>query len=535
MINFVKMKIIYSKKSFFIIFLFIFFFVGAFYSVNTGLSLDEWQEQRNWEYNVALFKHILFQKELDPIFENYADKYYGISFQILSQPIQFFLSSIILKYQNINSFGAHLIAKHFVVFVAFFTSGIFVYLTISKIVNNSTFSITATILYLLYPYLLGHGLFNPKDIPFLCFWIICTYVSINIFHNLLNGKDLKYLDVLLFAFLSSFLISIRVTGVLIFLQYLFTLTIFLKSNTLNFGTFLKTIYKKFLFFFLLIALFVYLFHPVYWKNPLLFIDAINYMSKHFNDVCTLTLGKCMFSKNLDPFYIPIWLSVKLPIVILIGLILLPLTEKKIFISKANNIVFGTLLFSSFFMPIILILFDVRLYDELRQILFLIPLIFILGVVSLYIFSKKIFYFLTFITLIIFFIENIKIYPYQYVWFNTPSRILNLSKNFELDYWGLGGRELAKNISILNKQSLKKPCILVNPPWLIKPFLDSKLYSCYGLLQDIDSGFARPFWAVQNIRNLKRSKFYKCNLIYVSKFNFLFSKEDIITGKLIKCI
>ncbi len=529
------MKITYSEKSFFIIFLFIFFFVGAFYSVNTGLSFDEYVEQKIWEYNIAIVKHIFFGVELDPSFVNYPPKYYGVGFQIISQPIQFFLAGIILKFQNIDSFGAHLIAKHFVVFVAFFTSGIFVYLIISKIITNSTFCITATILYLLYPYLLGHGLFNPKDIPFLCFWIICTYVSINIFHNLLNGKNLKYLDVLLFAFLSSFLISIRVTGILIFLQYLFTLIIFLKSNTLDSGSFLKTTHKKFLFFFLLTALFIYLLHPVIWKNPLLFIDAINYMSKHFNDVCTLTLGKCMFSKNLDPIYIPIWLFVKLPILILIGLMLLPLTEKKIFINKTNNIAFGTLLFSSFFIPIILILLKVHLYDELRQILFLIPLIFILGVVSLYVFSKKIFYFLTFVTLFIFLIENIKIYPHQYVWFNTPSRILNLSKNFELDYWGLSGRELAKNISILHKQSLKKPCILVNPSWLIKPFLDSKLYSCYGLLQDIDSDFARPFWAVQNVRNLKRSKFYKCNLIYESKFNFLFSNEDIITGKLIKCI
>ena len=80
----------------------------------------------------------------------------------------------------------------------------------------------------------------------------------------------------------------------------------------------------------------------------LIIEAINYMTNHFNNVCTLTLGKCMFSKNLDPIYIPVWLSVKLPIIILVGLILLPLTEKKIFISKKNYITFGTLLVSSFF-------------------------------------------------------------------------------------------------------------------------------------------------------------------------------------------
>ena len=523
------------KKNYFVILLFIYFLVGAFYSLNTGLTFDEYVEQRIWEYNIAIVKHILFGVELDPSFVNYPPKYYGVGFQILTQPIQFFLASIILKFQNIDTLGAHLLAKHFVVFISFFVSGIFVYLIISKIVNNKYFCITSTFLYLLYPYLLGHGLFNPKDIPFLCFWIICTYMSINIFNNLPENAYLKYRHVALISFLSAFLISIRVSGIMIFIQYLFTFMIFLNCEKINLKVFLKNNYKKILLFILLVPFFIYLFHPVYWKNPLLFIEAISYMRSYFNNVCTLTLGKCMFSNNLDPIYIPIWLSVKLPIVILAGLLILPFSEKKIFINKINNIFFGTLLLSSFFISIFLILTKAHLYDELRQILFLIPLIFILGVVSLYIFSKKIFYLLSFITLTIFLIENVKIYPHQYAWFNTPSRVFNLSKNFELDYWGAGGRDLANNISILNKNTSKKPCVLANPPWLIKSFLDQKLYSCYGLFQDVDSGFPRPFWVVQNLRNLKKSSFYKCDTVYESKYNLLFSNEDFITGRLIKCI
>jgi len=529
------MKIINLEKKIFIIFLFIFFFTGAYYSLQTGISIDEWQEQRNWEYNVALFKHIIFGNELELAFANYADKYYGVGFQLLSQPIQFFLSEIIIKLQNISVFGAHLIAKHFVVFLTFFLSGIFVYLIFSQIVKNSIFCITATILYLLYPYLFGHALFNPKDIPFLCFWIISTYLSISIFIDLFDHKDLKYLKVLTIAFLSAYLISIRITGILIFIQYLFTFIVFLKLGKISLSLFIKNLYKKILFFILLTFLFIYILHPVYWLNPLLFIDAINYMGKHFNDVCTLTLGKCMFSNNLDPTYIPLWLMVKLPVIILIGLILLPFTEKKIFNNKNSSIVFATLLFSSFFIPIILTVFNAHLYDELRQILFLVPLIFIIGVSSLYVFSKKIFYILSFISILFFLIENIKIYPYQYVWFNTPSRVLNLSKNFELDYWGLSGRELAKNISSINEQFAQKPCVLASPTWTIKPFLDEKLYSCFGIYQDIESGFQRPFLAVQNVRNLKKGKSFKCNAIYESKFNLLFTKEDIITGRLIKCI
>ena len=526
---------IYFKKNFFTIFLFIYFLVGAISSLNTGLSFDEYVEQRIWEYNIKLVKHIFFSAEIDPMFDSYPMKYYGIGFQIISQPIQFILGEIILKFQDVDSFGAHLLAKHFVVFTAFFISGIFVYLIISKIVNNKFFCKAATFLYLSYPYLLGHGFFSPKDIPFLCLWIICTYVSINIFHNLTKDENLKYRDVILISFLTAYLLSIRVAGILIFLQYLFTFLIFLYSEKLRLILFLQRHYKKILSFLLLTLLLTYLFYPVFWRNPLLFFDAVKMMSYHFNNVCTLTLGKCMFSKNPDPTYLPIWLSVKLPIIILVGLILLPLSEKKIFVSKINSITYGTLLFSTFFILIILILRKVHLYDELRQILFLIPLIFILGCVSLYIFSKKFFYVLSFATLFLFIVENIKIYPYQYVWFNTPARILNLSKNFELEYMGLSGKDLARNISKLNEKELSKPCILASPPWLVEPFLDKKLYNCFGLWQEIDTNFPRPFLAVQNVRNLKKGKTYKCDSIYESKFNFLFSKQDIITGKLIKCI
>lgn len=523
-----------TKKNLLVIFLFIYFLIGAFYSLNTGLSHDEYHEQRNWEYNLALVNYILFNVEIEPTLINYQDKYYGIGFQIISQPIQFILKNIILKFQSIDPYGAHLLAKHFVVFTSFFISVIFVYLIISKIINNFYFSISATFLYSTYPYLLGHGLFNPKDIPFLCFWIICTYVSINIFTKLLRDTSLKYQDIILISLLSAFLLSIRITGALIFIQYLVTFVIFINLKKIKFINFFRIYFIKILGFIFLTTFLTYLFYPVFWRNPLLIFEAINFMSSHFNNVCTLTLGKCMFSNNLDPTYIPIWILVKLPLIILIGLLLLPITERKIFTNERNNIFFGTLLISSFLIPIILIFKKVHLYDELRQVLFIIPSIFILGVISIYIYSKKIFYFLSFITLIIFLAENVIIYPYQYVWFNTPSRVLNLTKNFELDYWGLSGKDLAKKTEILNKSEITKPCVVVSPDYLVKPFLNPNLFTCFIPWSAIDTDISRPFWAIQNVRNLKKGRSYKCDTVYESKFNFLFSKEDIITGRLIKC-
>jgi len=527
------MKSIFIKKNILILSLLIYFLIGSIYSINTGLSHDEFHEQRNWEYNVELFNNFFYSTPLSESFLNYPDKYYGIGFQIISQPIQFLLSNFIKNFQNVDSTTAHLLGKHFVSFCFFLISGFFVYLILSKIVKNNFFLYTATSIYLLYPYLLGHSFFNPKDIPFLTIWLICTYLSTNVFSKLSSSSHLYYKQIFLISLFTALLLSIRISGILIFIQYLFTFIIYLNSEKIKYSYFLKKNFIKFVFFLLSTLILTYLFYPVFWNNPLAIFDAINFMSNHFNNVCTLTLGKCIFSKNLEPTYIPIWLLVKLPAIILFGILLLPFTEKNIFLNNENKIIFGTILLSSMLIPLILIFRKVHLYDELRQIIFLIPLLFITGITSLFYFSKRFFYFVTFITIIIFLIENIKIYPYQYIWFNTPSRILNLSKNFELDYWGISGKELSKQVVKINKNVNKKPCVL--SIWTTSFFLKNKKYSCIDSWSNIDKDYPRPFFAAQNVRNLKKSKPFKCETIYESKFKLLFTNEEFITGRLLKCI
>jgi len=513
----------------------IYLFVGSIYSLKTGISHDEFHEQQNWEFNISLIKNYFFDKDLDSRFINFQDKYYGIGFHLISQPVQHLLGNIIEEHQGIDIVGSHLIAKHIMTFLFFFISGVYFVLIISKIISNRYFLFTAATLYLFYPYLLGHSFFNPKDIPFLCLWIVCSYYSIRLFEKLIIYKDISYKYTFFLAFITAFLISIRISGVLIFIQFLCTFLIFKNNEKLSIKN-----YQKFLIFFVFFISFVYLLYPVFWKDPLSIIVAIEYMSNYFNDVCTLTLGVCMKSKNLDSTYIPIWLLVKLPLIVLIGILLIPFVEKKIFVNKKNNLYFGTILISAFLIPVILILTKVNLYDELRQILFLVPLFFILGVISLYLFSVRLFYILSIITSFIFITENIKIYPYQYAWFNTPSRFLNLNNNFEIDYWGISGRELSNELKKISKNNQSNRCVLVSPLWTAKHFLSKKHnsdrndFNCFGSWSDVDSNFERPFWAIQNVRNLKKSEIFKCETVYISKFKLLFSKEDLVTGKLLNC-
>jgi hypothetical protein len=238
----------------------------------------------------------------------------------------------------------------------------------------------------------------------------------------------------------------------------------------------------------------------------------------------------MYSKNLPATYLPIWLIVKIPILILFGFVILPFSEKKIFENKKKTIYFGSILLTIFLIPLLLIVKKVHLYDEIRQVMFLIPLIFIVGLVSLYVFSVKFFYVFGTLTIILFSIENIKINPYQYVWFNLPARYLDLSKNFELEYQGISGRQISVFLKNFNEQSY---CILANPLHSIKHFLNDTKYNCFDIWQKIDTNYKRPFLAVQNVRNLKKSSPFKCITIHESSFNLLFHKK-IITGKVLKC-
>ena len=218
------------KSKLFNLFLFLFFVIGSVTSLNVGISHDEWHEEENWKYNISLSQniknHILSNEIIDPDLENYKDKYYGIGFQIISQPIQSILKKII-KNKDINSFGAKLVSKHFIVFLFFFLSGISLYLIIRKIIDNDEFSYLALLIYLFYPYLFGQSLFSPKDIPFMSVWMICTYFSFNIFENLIERNNSSTSSLVILGISTAFLLSIRVTGVLILTQYLISLLIYL--------------------------------------------------------------------------------------------------------------------------------------------------------------------------------------------------------------------------------------------------------------------------------------------------------------------
>ena len=526
------------KKKLFTFFLFFYLLAGSINSINTGISFDENYEELNWNFHVSVakkFTNTIIHKEKfnKEKFNKEVQRFvgYGIGSQLVSQPIQFLIKDLIKKNKNIDDFGAKLLAKHFVIFLFFFISGIFFYLILKKIINNENFAIIGTIIYLTYPYLFGQAMFSPKDIPFMSVWLICTYISFNVFESLVNENKIKFTYLLFFSIITAFLFSVRFAGILILIQYTILFLLFINLYKIKFIIFAKNFYLKFLFFLFFLIFFTFIFNPIFLLDYSLIAKTIEINASHFNNVGTNTFGKIMYAQNLPSTYLPLWFAVKIPILVLAGVFVLPIVEKKIFDNKKKSIFFGNILLTVITIPFVLIFKKVHLYDEIRQVMFLIPLLFIVGLISFYFLSKLLFYILAVFTICFFIIENVKTNPYQYVWFNLPSRYIDLTTKFELEYQGLIGREISKHLSKLDNQNI---CILANPIHSIKPFLNNTKYSCFDIWQKIDTNYKRPFLAVQHVRNLKKSLPYNCKSIYETKFRLLFHKKNFVTGKLLKC-
>jgi hypothetical protein len=282
-------------------------------------------------------------------------------------------------------------------------------------------------------------------------------------------------------------------------------------------------------------LFVLVLNPIFWHNPFEFFNSIKWMSKYQQDVCTLTLGNCMKSLNLPSSYFFIWFFFKLPILIIIGLFIYPMIEKKIFqLNKETIIQYLIFLITPIIIILLFILKDVALYDEVRHIMFLIPFLFLVSLFNIFIFNKKLFHILAIPLLLFFIVENFSINPYQYTWLNSFAKFKKIDKNFEVDYWGISNKNLQKEIiKYTNLNSLDKKICIYGDTY-VKEFLITNNFKCFKNYSELDSAKIRPFIAYQNVRNIKRNNPRDCKLIHEEKYQYSFFNQDVKVANLWFC-
>jgi len=517
------------KKNYFFYFFFIFVLIGIYYSLQTGITHDEQYDFQVWKANQNVILNTFFNRNLDTSFLVGGSKFYGSGFHLLSFPIEYIIQKLPFI-KNYDDETKILLSKHSSVFIFFVISSLF-FRKILKIISGSSLcSNIGSIFYLLYPYLLGHSFFNVKDIPFLTIWLICTYLIIKISKMFIENGKFKKKHIILLSLFTAYLLSIRISGILIFAQYFIFFLVTANLLGINIFNFLKKYFKKIIIIFILFTSCFILISPNYWADPLQFINAIKFMSQHLQTVCTITLGDCMKAQNLPATYIPIWIFFKLPLLILFGLFLYPLVEKKVkknslFLTTIHSIILSLLLIIA-----LLIIFNVNLYDEIRQIMFLVPLIIIISFSLIFKFSKNFFIISTSFFIIFFIIQNIKIYPYNYIWINNFSHFTKVNDIFELDYWGVASKPIAKYIKKDSKNI--NECIVTVRSNGIKSFMTDG--QCIMKFSELHKKINRPFYVSLTERSLKKGTPNNCRLIYSEKINMNFSNEELNLAKLYKC-
>ena len=521
-----------NSNRIFNIFLFFYLIFGFYLSVNTGISTVEFIEQKNWKFSLEAIKDF-FGSSNNGYFNllKYEWRFHGVGFHYFSQ-IYLLLAGLIVKFEGFSDEISRILLNHSLIFFTYFLSGIFARKIVNLLIRDKFFSNIFLVFYLFYPYLLGHGFYNPKDMPFLFVWILSTYISIRIFLKTYRKEYISSSNIFFLALSTSFLFSIRISGILILLQYLITFIVTSKFLKESFYRIIRLYFYKVFLFFLFTLILTFLFYPILWKNPLLIFDSFNQMRNIPYGVCTLTLGRCMDALNLPSSYIIIWLFFKLPLLVFIGLLLFPFTEKKIFSQPVHQIIFGSILLTIISIIFLLIFFKVNLYDELRHVLFLIPLILIIGFSTIYFFSKKLLLYGTIISIFVFMIQNINMYPYQYTWFNLFGNFININNNFELDYWGVSGRNIARKINNSNQLlHYRDKCIYVAPKHIIEPFISTD-YNCVKPFLSIYPKSTEKYILVKYMRNIRRENPSNCELVFTENYNLL--RNKMIMGEVFIC-
>src|SRR5438132_95869 len=205
--------------------LLVFAVLGGIASVQSGLTIDDATEQLTFRTITSAAKSLL-QGNLEEYnhLQSYGDRYYGIGFDLLAYPFQILLQPHLARALRVDADTALLLAIRPVIFFLFAISVAAFYRCARFFVNERGIAAAASATYAACPYLFGHAMINERDSPFMSVYLICTYLSLKLvkrhLHNASASRSVA--DLAGLACATAALVSIRIPGLMILVQYAFT-------------------------------------------------------------------------------------------------------------------------------------------------------------------------------------------------------------------------------------------------------------------------------------------------------------------------
>ena len=343
-----------------------------------------------------------------------------------------------------------------------FSCSVFTVLTTFFILLRATGSRTAAGigagLLAIYPLWFGFSFFDHKDVPTAFFFTLALYGGVGLLQAADEDRTRRFFTLVL-AMATILIAGLKIIAlILVVPSWVAAFYVYLRGRD----------FKAALMIAAVTIAGITLVTPVAWSEPFNFVvKAINVMSRHAWSGCTLSAGTNMCTHGEDWIaaqYIATWYIAQVPLLIGLGAVLAVLTAP--WRGRVQ-----VLIAASLAIPILLIsLRNSTLYDGLRQILFTIPAMFILATMFwLEIWRQTRSQIIPAVAVVLaamFVWENVAMFPYNYVYFNLPTRMFAKENNIFTDFWGFSLREAA-GLQLVNDPSLP---VVGNPLHLVQPYL-----------------------------------------------------------------
>lgn len=332
----------------------------------------------------------------------------------------------------------------------------------------------------LFPRFWGHSFFNPKDIPFATLFTLGTFLGVRLVNYYFGKEDqvnqigLNKITVysLLYGIAIGLATGVRIAG--FFLLFFFLIAhLSVKSNLKDIYLTLIRFSKFYLIIFIAWTITTIAVYPASWSNPVKwFYEAVFSLSKYSVwDNTALFNGQQIPGRSLPWYYLPSYLLMTIPVLFqisfIVGLIWLILKYNKL--NPTQKACAILVILQIFTLPLIAIIKQSTMYDEIRHFLFIIPGIAVLATTALIWFYQSIankyikLFLATLLTLYLISIglDMAAFHPYEYTYFNrTYGGLKAAHRQQETDYWGLS---LKEGMEWLNKNAQPNSTILVAGP------------------------------------------------------------------------
>ncbi len=448
-----------SKKIIIAIFFLVLLLTGFKIYKDYGVSGDEYYQQhlgRIWtDYSDA----VLHTRSLAVPLPKYSndDLIHGPAFEIFLTV----LGDCLKLYDSRDI----MLMRHLNVFLLFYIGVIFFYFLCRRIFQSWRLALLGSVFLVLSPRIFADAFYNSLDISFFGFFIIGTFTLL----WMLDSKTVRSAGI--HALICAILISIR-PPMGVFLSAL-TVPFFLfeiirirsprdrQSGVITFVCYIS--------FFLLLAI---VFNPFLWSAPWMHINDIVKRATGFRywnmEMRQYYFGPRFSLRELPWHYVPVWIMVSTPMLygvlffvgIFVAIKLFLRNTTGLYLIKRNIIIF----LICFFLPLII---GTRMhYNGWRHIYFIYPslLIFvILGVQYLWQNTRSVVRGVFAISIVLSLMDTaifmIRNHPYQNLYFNRLAGVnaSEITKRFELDYWGVSYRKALEYILKTDKDTIIPVC------------------------------------------------------------------------------